>query len=38
MKVGLIGGILLRESISMSKIPEPIKDRDVFRVPVGIPV
>lgn len=38
VKVGIIGGILLRESISVSKIPKPSEDKSTFSVPLGIPV
>ena len=38
LKAGIIGGILLRESVSISKIPMPKDDKDTFQVPIGIPV
>ena len=38
VKVGIIGGVLLRESVSVSKIPKPSEDKSTFSVPLGIPV
>ena len=38
LKAVIIGGILLRESVSISKIPEPKDDKETFQVPIGIPV
>ena len=38
LKTSIIAGILLRESISFSKLPEPTEDKNSFQVPVGIPV
>jgi len=38
VKVGIIGGILIRESISVCKIPKPSDDKSTFSIPLGIPV
>lgn len=38
IKVGIIGGILLRESISVCKIPPPTDDKSQFQIPIGIPI
>ena len=38
IRVAIISTILMRESISYSKLPEPSTKKSTFRIPLGIPV